>query len=170
MNKINKTFILIFMAVIWRRVWILTAIYCRCKKLPIEKSHIGKVLNYTMYFDSGLANELKPYILKALEDGFLMPHFHRDNIYATRAINMFASGYDIVVKHKPQKEFIIDYALSVFDDDNIDQLKNEREDILVKFDNTIKLCRVIDDWNIDYRLLYSDDNYKNIMIEFLMNL
>lgn len=164
--EISRTFMLIFTTIIWKRIWIIVAIYCRCKKIQISRKEIYKVLNYTIFSESGLANKLKIYILKALDDGFLMPHFHKDNIYVSQAIHMFKDGYNVVIKNGSEKEFIIKHALNVFDSD--EDLNNERDDIIKNFNNQTKLCNILDDWDIDPRLLYSNDDYKNIIMNTLI--
>jgi len=129
-----QTFILAFMAIIWRRVWITTSIYCDHNKLKISSDVILKCLKYNIFSKAGIGNNIKPYVIKALNDGFLMPQFYKQNLYATRAVKLFKTAYEIVKSDDRDKdmEFIRKYALSVFgtSDDKVNEVMNETADVM----------------------------------------
>jgi hypothetical protein len=207
-----KTFILVFMAIIWRRVWITTAIYCEHNKINLHSSVVLKALKYNIFSEAGIGHTLQPYIVKALTDGFLMPKFYENNIYATRAVKLYKKGYEIVKTKNRQKEiqFLKDYAMSVFktDSDVVTDVTEETKDTLkqveIKQDNfndsgcfsdttsgnlsdtsetepegiidlitspekcKCKLCELVDSWDVNLDLIYSDDPFQNVVMKGLM--
>ena len=226
-----KTFVVVFMAIIWRRVWITTAIYCEHNKINISKEVVLKALKYNIFSRAGIGNTLKLYIAKALGDGFLLPKFYEKSIYATRAVKLYKPAYAIVKlnSRKAELEFLKTYAFKVFETDNTmvnevadeskDTLKDietserpERSDSDVSSDfvsdisisdenlaennsdennsdenNTkqtektpnptlfsqlqerckCKLCELIDSWDINIGLIYSEDPFKNVVMKGL---
>ena len=111
-----KTFIFVFMCIIWRRVWITTAIYCEHNNIDLTKDVVLKALKYNIFSNAGIGNTLRPYIVKALTDGFLMPQFYEKNIYATRAVKLYKPAYSIIKANNREDElkFLKEYALSIF--------------------------------------------------------
>jgi hypothetical protein len=137
-----KTFILVFNGIIWRRVWITTVVYCEHNKVSISKNIVLMSLKFNIYANVGIYNTLKPYIRKALGDGFLMPNFYRENLYATRAVNLYKSGYEIVKKRNIYDEikFLKDCAFKVFDSENIqsNDILEETNDIISSIEKSEK--------------------------------
>ena len=211
-NDNIKTFILIFMAIIWRRVWITTVIYCEHNKVNISKKIVLMALKFNTYSTAGIGNTLKPYITKAMIDGFLMPKFYEKNLYATRAVNLYKSGYEIVKKRNRYAEikFLKDYAFKVFDIENkvMNDVAEESKDTLaaiersVKSNNTdnsddnsdlgsdvtsdtsddnieetifitngdkcyCKMCELVNSWDINENLIFSDDPFQNAIMKTL---
>ena len=136
-----KTFMLIFMAIIWRRVWITSAIYCEHNKLNLSNDIVLKALKYNIFSDAGMESVLKPYITKAFSDGFLMPSFYEKNIYATKAVKLYKSAHDIIKsKNKFSKLlFLKEYALSIFKMDKgmVNEATEETKDA-INIDNKSK--------------------------------
>ncbi len=142
-NDNIKTFILIFMAIIWRRVWITTVIYCEHNKVNISKNIILMALKFNIYSTAGIGSTLKPYITKAMIDGFLMPKFYKKNLYATRAVKLYKSAYEIVKKRNRYEEikFLKDYAFKVFDIEKkiMNDVAEESKDIIAAIEKSVKL-------------------------------
>lgn len=197
----SKTFILSFIAIIWRRVWITSVIYSKHNNINISHIIILKCFKYNIFSDAGIANDIKPYITKALADGFLMPQFYRKNKNATKAINLFSQVYEIVKTNDKNKEyeFIRNYALEIFNNNELSREetqeittnnsdpKNNHEITSNNFDsesknninfNSIiisnrickcKLCEVIDSWDVNIDLIYSDDPFQTLLINILVS-
>jgi len=127
-----KTFMLCFTAIIWRRVWITTAIYCEHNKINLSNSVVLKALKYNVLSDVGIGNTLRPYIAIALKDGFIMPQCYKKNLYATRAVLMFKDAYEVIKKKDREEEikYISRYAMSVFqsDKESVKDVANETKD------------------------------------------
>ncbi len=226
-----KTFILAFMAIIWRRVWITTAIYCEHNKINISKEVVLKALKYNIFSRAGIGNTLKPYIAKALSDGFLMPKFYEKSIYATRAVKLYKPAHAIVKlrNRKDELDFLKTYAFKVFETDNtmVKEVADESKDTLKDIETSerpersesdissdfvsdisisdenlaennsaennsdestnskqtegtpdpalfqlqerckCKLCELIDSWDINIGLIYSEDPFKNVVMKGL---
>lgn len=186
-----RTFVLVFMSVIWRRVWITTTIYCEHNGLELNKDIILKCLKYNIMSDTGIGNTLKPYIKVAFKDGFIMPSLYRKNLYATRAIMMYKDAYEIVKKHDPnlETEFIKDYALSIFklEPKQVSESASEIQDTIKEANQldsdtdsdksqsemdkcNCRLCDLINAWDINMSLVYSDDPFQNIIMTGLMTI
>ena len=135
-----KTFILCFMAIIWRRVWITALIYCNHNKIEINRTVILKSLKYNIFSNAGIGYGLKPYIKEALTVGFLMPKTVEKNIYATRAVNLYKLAYEIVKLGNKNAEikFIHDYMMTVFSRDkkSAEKIKEESIDTIDIIDDT----------------------------------
>ena len=180
-----KTFILIFMAIIWRRVWITTMIYCDHNKITITKDVVLKALKFNIYSEAGIGNTLKPYIIKALKDGFLMPQDYSKNVYATRAIKLYKSAYNIVrMKDRDEEvKFLKEYAFKVFDINNniTNDITEENKDIINSItrgdhNNDLenegneclcKMCELVDSWDINESLIFSSDPFQNTIMKGL---
>ena len=208
-----KTFLLTFMCIIWRRVWITTAIYCEHNSIKINKDTVLKSLKYNIFSKAGIGNVLQPYITKALTDGFLMPQFYKKNLYATRAVKLFKPAYEIIRKKDKEAElnFLKDYALSVFKPDPaiVSAVKEETKDTLKDIGSSdpsdpvtdpsktdpvtdpvtdpitdpsehnslfpgkimercpCKLCELVDSWDVNMDLVFSDDPFQNIVMKGL---
>ena len=121
-----KTYSFIFTAILWRRVWITSIIYCEHNNIKMDKSIILKCLKYNVFSGAGIINIIKFYIDKALSDGFMMPQFYKENIYATKASELFRSAYEVINKKniELETEFIKKYATSIFDSEK-DQNKEK---------------------------------------------
>ena len=208
-NLSVETFSLIFIAIIWRRVWIVCSLYCEHNKCRISKDILLKILKYNIFSEAGMLDNIKQYIETALTDGFMMPKFYQENVYATRAVKMFKTVYKIVDKNNHQNnknnknnknhqnnknnreiedEFITNYALSIFDNDQIKEVIAETNDAMNIFwsdDNNsncitggyclnikegckCEICKLIDSWDINSSLLYSDDIFQNRTMVRLM--
>lgn len=183
-----KTFILVFMTIIWRRVWITTAIYCKHNNINICKNIVLKALKFNIFSNAGIGHTLKPYITKALKDGFLMPQFYNKNIYATRAVKLYGPAYKVIKSRDRTEEikFLKDYTLSIFDN-NIDEERKDTLELVGNTDNDnnntdnteepfipidkckCKMCELVDSWDINVDLIYSDDPYQNIIMKGLMS-
>ena len=152
-----KTFILVFMAIIWRRVWLTAAIYCEHNKLKLSNDIVVVSLKYNIYSNAGIGNVLKPYINKALVDGFLMPKIFKKNIYATRAVKLYKTAYNIIMSKNNKVEllFLKEYALSIFkmDRKSVKDVVEETRDTVNIVDNKDKNKRYknfISDYTSEY--------------------
>lgn len=134
-----KTFLLAFMAIVWRRVWITTVIYCEHNRLKLSSDVVLKCLKFNIFSEAGIGNTIKPYIIKAFKDGFLMPQFYEKNIYASRAVKLYKKAFEIVKlkNEKLETEFIKEYALSIFDTDekNVTEVAEETNDAVNNINN-----------------------------------
>ena len=135
-----KTFLLTFMTIIWRRVWITTSIFCEHNNIKISSDVVLKCLKFNIFSDAGIGKNIKPYITKAITEGFLMPGFYKKNIYVTRAVKLYKPAYEIVkLKNRNiEIEFIKKYSLSVFDtgDINVNEVVAETKDAIKDIDNS----------------------------------
>ena len=192
-----KTFMLCFMAIIWRRVWITTFIYCNHNKINLTKDVVLKCLKYNIYSEAGIGNTLKPIIKIVIRDGFIMPQQHRDNLYATRAIFLYKKAYSVIKSNNRQKEidFIQDYSMSLYSNqdkdieeatyetsDSLSLVNNKNEDESGSSDSSevsdninmnwcdCKLCQLVNAWDINDDLIYSEDPFQNIILKGLTTL
>lgn len=207
-----KTFLLAFMAIIWRRVWITTAIYCEHNKLKLSSDVVLKCLKFNIFSDAGIGNTIKPYVAKAFTDGFMMPQFYEKNIYATRVVKLYKPAYEIAKLRDREKdiEFIKKYALSIFDTDDkkVSEVAAETDDVIRNIETPsqdgeknsnnsnnnsdeyeyssdsnevdsfkgildtsercpCKMCELVDSWDVNMGLIYSDDPFQNAVMKGL---
>jgi len=183
-------FILSFLAVIWRRVWITAQIYSWHNFVDLDDGIVLKCLKYNILAPTGIGNTIKEYLTKALKTGFLMPKDYEKNIYAQRAIKLYSQAYKIASSKDRDSEikFIHDYASSVFDlksdlnnnnecIDTIKDIDKEKtiEEITIlnilgdkNHNHNCKLCNQIEIWNIDLGLMHSEDPYQNVIMYGLL--
>ena len=91
----HEAFRLCFITVIWKRIFICLDMYCIEKQLPENQEHLIKCIKYNLLAPTGILEKLRPYIDRALEQGFLMPSETADNVYARRAVMLFHECYAI---------------------------------------------------------------------------
>lgn len=162
MSEESKTFILSFMAIIWKRILITSFIYCKHTNLKIDPGTVLKVMKYEIYSPVGIYNNIKPYFRKSIEDGFLMPNFYRKNKYSIEAVKMFEESYKIVQTSDRQKE--IEFLRKYASDINY----TEAHEMKIKNGKCVcDLCQVIESWDINLDLLFSNDPFQNQMMETL---
>jgi len=159
-----KAFILSFMAIVWKRILITTAIYrkhSRNKNKDI-KEIVMKVMKYEIYSESGMYNDIKLYLAKAIEDGFLMPQIYKQNIYSVEAINLFEKSYKIVQENDRSKEISF---LKKYSDVKKSQIPFDVFPIKMEDGRCIcNFCQLIESWDINIDLLYFGDvNQDNLM-------
>ncbi len=189
----DKTFILCFIAIIWRRVWITSIIYCNHNKIKNNRVIILKSLKYNIFSNAGIFYTLKPYIKESLTTGFLMPKFFNKNVYATKSVKLYKLAYETVKLEDKIAEikFIHDYMMILFSQGikNIEELNVELQDTLDTvyetnpIDNNTystkdhrsqtvcKFCTLFDDLdvNVDLLLVFSKDPYQIMLMNGLMN-
>ena len=176
----TRTFLLSYMAVIWRRVWITGLIYTEHNKLPLNKNILSLSIKYNIFAGTGIVSILKPYIIKSLEDGFMMPRFYEKNYYATRVVKLYKSSYEVAKADNAELEikFIKDYVFKLYDEYNENKTKEmeiEKKDIVgnnkSNYINLIcdcQLCNNINSWNIHSDLIYAENVFQNVMLKGLM--
>ena len=190
----QNAFILSFLAIIWRRVWITSMIYADHNNIAINSNIVLKCLKYNILAETGIGNLIKPFLIKALTSGFLMPKDYENNLYAQRAVKLFGEAYKICKKRDKSKEeelkFVHNYASSVFQQiepflaDNFKEsldlmadvtkmppLHNKDIDEALKRLNIrhhCELCELIDLWNIKLELVHNDDPYTNVIMTGLL--
>ena len=189
LDPVRKTFMLIFTTVIWRRVWITASVYAEHNSVNITKTTVLKSIKYNVYSTSGIGESFKICIKKALSDGYVMPNTYDDK-YIKTAIDMFKEGYNVVVRNNDMEIglFTANYALSIFKPDNSDKKINinEQTDIIaminklsdrekslkykpITIDKNVVcgcgLCVLVNNWDINDNLLYSQDSYKNVIFK-----
>ena len=175
MNLEKNAFILCFSAIIWKRIFSCLFVYASHKHVALSTTDLLKCLKYNLLAETGFVEKLRPYLVKALTNGFLMPKDYRDNRYVKKAIFLFAEAYKIA-KYADKKEeisFIHKYAANIFSGDERYVRENEIEanDLIddishndEKDENKLdKYCELIDAWDIDLSLVYSDDPYFNLI-------
>lgn len=170
MNIEKSAFILCFSAIIWKRIFSCLFVYAQHKHIALTTNDLLKCLKYNLLAPTGFVKKLKPYLIKALTNGFLMPGDYKSNRYVKKAIFLFSEAYK-VCKYMDKKEeivFIHKYASKIFSNDYV--LENDREandlikDAIEDNDNKLdKYCELIDTWDIDLSLVYSDDPYFNLL-------
>jgi len=129
----TKTFILSFMAIIWRRVWITAIVYCEHNKINLDNNSLYKSLKYNIFSKEGIVNKLDPYITISLTQGFLMPKTYLKNAFVEQAVKIYRKAYNIIKCSSKNKEikFIKDYAEKVFvyDTKNVKYVIDDIDDI-----------------------------------------
>jgi len=140
-NDNIKTFLLVFMAIIWRRVWITSLIYSNHNNISLSRGVVLKALKYNIFSPTGIGNTLKPYIIRAVKDGFLMPDFYEKNIYASRAVKLYKSAHEIIKKRNRSEEikFLKRYAIYIHDKkQNKKQSKKNKNSDKISYKNSDK--------------------------------
>lgn len=125
----QNTFILCFLSVMWRKVLMTVCIYCQHNDVSISSNVVLKCLKYDMMAETGICKTLKPYLVKALSDGFLMPGESKKNEDVQRAVKLFKEGYKIISKKQDEMNFIHNYAAEGFDEQS-ESFKEEISEIL----------------------------------------
>lgn len=171
----QHAFILCFLAIIWRRVLITVYLYCNHNGVTMSSNVVLKCLKYNVLAPTGIGNDLRPYLTRALDVGFLMPEEYKNNIYAERAVKLFGDAYKIINNNKGEEmNFIHEYAASSFEktskmfrkeliDTNLSDSEIEEEP-----KHSCKLCNYIDLWDINLGLVHDDDPYQNVLIYGLL--
>lgn len=135
-----KTFLLVFSAIIWRRVWITAAIYCEHNNMKLDKPTVLKSLKFNVFSEFGIGSVIRPYIVKSLTDGFMMPQFYEQNFYATRAVKLFKPAFEIIKANDRDKEikFIQDYSMCIFDinENKAEETANEIRDLVEELEQS----------------------------------
>lgn len=167
MEKDTETFILIFSAIIWRRVHVTAFIYADHNKIKLSENILRKALKFNVFSDAGLVNQLRLYMEKAFTDGFLMPQISRQNRYATIAVTLFSKVYS------SSENFIKKYVREI----EAEELKQEME-IITEINDAIdpniakvialsdvsnsssdnkclcRVCELVDSWDINDGILF----------------
>jgi hypothetical protein len=201
----TNALILCFSAIIWKRIFSCLFVYAKYKNIPLSTTDLLKCLKYNLLAPTGLVQKLRPYLLKALTDGFLMPQDSEKDPYVKKAISLFGEAYKVALKEDKKQEthFIHKYASNIFSDEDYSIAQNEVEavdlikdiysnipkdiysnipkdiysnipkdiysnipkDIYSNIDEDvyIKYCELIDAWDVDLSLAYSDDPYFNLL-------
>lgn len=167
MDLEKNSFLLCFTAIIWKRIFSCLIVYRKDKSIPLNSNDILKCLKYNLLASTGLVEQLKPYIIKALINNFLMPKDYEDNIYVKNAIQLFSQAYRIseLQNKKKEIEFIHSYASKAF----LESAENEQEikDLINDCVND-KIVELIDLWDVELALVNSDDPYFNLMEYYLL--
>ena len=79
-----------------------------------------KSLTYHVYNQNGIYHTLKPYIDKALKDGFLLPIIYKQNKLVEEGVKMFEVAYNIIKLDGAWEPFMRLYNTEVFNRDNDD--------------------------------------------------
>lgn len=162
MSMESKTFVLSFMAIIWKKILITSFIYSNHINLKLDPGIVLKVMKYEIYSPIGIYNNIKPYFKKSVEDGFLMPNFYRKNKYSMEAVKMFEESYKIIQTSDRQKE--IDFLRNYVSNINYNQIPEiqNKNGVCV-----CTLCQIVESWDINLDLLYSNDPFQNQMMQTL---
>ena len=167
-EKEKKAFLLCFTAVIWRRIFCTMILYNNLRKLPSDSENLLKCLKYNLLAPTGFVNEIKPYILKTLKNGFLMPGDYKDNMYVKRAIKLFGDAYQIYKKggnNKEEKKFVSSYISDVF----FNSFNEKNQEIIDCINTgTENICDLIDSWDIELGLV-PPDPYIDLIKYFLFS-
>ena len=167
----KNTFVLCFSAVIWKRIFICANLYSKHKNIEISPDIILKCLKYNLLSPTGFVSIAKPYLIRALTNGFLMPKEYRENKYIEKAILLFGEGYKICqIGNKDERksqeiDFIYNYC-SKNDEKNNDEKNNEEKDLLLDIGKNITetdFCNLIDVWDVELGLIDSEDLYFKIL-------
>jgi hypothetical protein len=177
----TNALILCFSAIIWKRIFSCLFVYAKYKKIALSTADLLKCLKYNLLAPTGLVQKLRPYLLKALADGFLMPQDSEKDHYVKKAIFLFGEAYKVALEENKKQEthFIHKYASNIFSDEEYNIAQNEIEAVdLIKDiysnipkdiylnpseDVYVKYCELIDAWDVDLSLAYSDDPYFNLL-------
>lgn len=170
----RKTFILCFTTIIWKRIFACLILYCKEKNKQDTSEDLMKCLKYNLLAPSGIYNKLKPYIIKCLTQGFLMPKEYQGNPYVKEAIFLFRDAYNICKLasltdesaddkryiSKKEKDFIIDYCCKVFHKNKYGI--QEEQDIISDIKVPYSFTDLVDVWDIEMSLVKSEDSYFDI--------
>ena len=135
-SQVEKdTFILCFITIIWKRIFISVMLYSEQKQIPESKEILMKCIKYNLLAPTGFLSIIRPYLNKALEQGFLMPKDYQDNSYVKKAIYLFREAYDICklsrfdeeYRKTKEKEFILEQCCQIFSD--LESTEREKQDI-----------------------------------------
>ena len=158
-EKVIMTFILCFLTVIWKRIYVCSIFYSENKKIPLTGNIIMKSLKYNLFSPIGILEKIKPYLERALTIGFLMPNEFKHDPNVSEAIYLFGKAYSIYEKEQDwmqEKNFIIE---NIADFDYEGEKKQLSEDII----------ELMDSWDIDIRLIPNKDKYTNLIQNFLFS-
>ena len=171
MDLEKNSLLLCFTAIIWKRIFSCLIVYCEHKSIPLNSDDILKCLKYNLLAPSGLVEKLKPYIIKALINNFLMPKDYENNDYVKNAIKLFSQAYRITKLNNEKKEieFIHSYASKAFleNAENEQEIKDLISDSITdkKMNNSgfTKIAKLIDLWDVELGLVNSEDPYFILM-------
>ena len=159
MNIEKESFLLCFCAVIWRKVWNDVVIYCNTKSIDITSDIILKCFKCNLLAPCRIVEIVKPFLIRALKNGFLMPQEFKQNKDVELAIRLFGEAYKICqiqneqVKKNAQFYFIIDQTLN-----------NKIQNIIDE-----NFAEMIDIWDIEMGLIVSEDPYFNLIQYHLLS-
>ena len=175
----KNTFLLCFLRIIWRRIFCCLVLYCEHNRTPPTSNIVLKCLKYNLLSPTGIVRKIKPYLIKAFTQGFLMPKEFRTNKYVKKSVKMFEEAYKISklkdneIKNKEEIKFIYSYASRAFSDEEPYIFENEQEsidcmkDLLIdpryKIDKHCYFCELIEAWDIEIGLVKYKDFYDELI-------
>ena len=162
----KKSFLLAFSAVIWKRIWASVLLYSEYNNVDVSSDIVLKCLKYNLLSPTGIVDDMKPFLTKALKNGFLMPKEYSDNIYAKKAIQLFGEAYKTCKGENriDEIDFIHSYASKVLYEDskNVEENKREKKDLLCALSEK-EFCSLVDVWDIEMGLISEKDPYFEIV-------
>ncbi len=177
LSKEQYAFFLSFAASCFKRICSTLILYSKHNNKVLSSINLMKCIKYNMLSPTGIFNEIEPYLLKALEQGFLMPNEFKKNLYAERAISLFSDTYKIgsvkdeKIKKRMEYNFIHNFASDIDFKD-----KKEEKDIIKNIPNyeenklgnehICSFCELVNIWEIGN--LYTLDYHQNIITYFIL--
>ena len=163
-------FIVIFSAIIWRRVYVTAFIFTNHNRINMSPHIILQCLKFTLFSNAGLLNQLRPYMEKAFTDGFIMPQLSRQNRYVTIAVKLFSEIYN----SRERDNFITEYTRQMEEEelqqemDIITEINDVIDPTIAKVialsDKNIKekcqekcycrICELVNSWDIHNDILF----------------
>lgn len=159
--KEKETLLLCFTAEVWKQIWLKCRIYSYYKRIDIDINLLWKSFKFNLFSPVGAFFTLRPYLIKGLQQGFLMPG--ECSKEAERSVLLFSRIYEInkfssICYEKSEntklKEFFLEQCLSAFEISYFSfiflDLKNiEGNDKHEKLSN---LCNLMDAWDVNLDL------------------
>ena len=93
----KKTFLLLFIGIIWREAYKTSFEYCRHNYTPVTKKAVISSLKFNVFSSNGFVTLINKYIQKGLKDGFLMPQTYNEVGQIRDAVMRYKEAYDIII-------------------------------------------------------------------------
>lgn len=178
-GSIKSAFLISFVAVVWRRVWLTAIVYCHHNKKQVSDDEILKCLKFHIFSPLGIGHQIKFALLKSLLLEHLDPE-DCDNEHVCNAVQIYPEAYRIVLSgdEVDQHNFISTYAREIISTERknvlklVLQIKSLEKEYGTTEDHTLcNLCSSIEEYShVNVRSKNSTDPYWNIIIEGLLNM
>lgn len=112
LDDTRKSLLQAFFAIFWRRHMITATIY-QHHNPEVSNSDASRIsLIFNVMTQTGIGAQLKPFIMLALEKGYLEPEDYQGNLWATRAVELFPKALK-AVQTDTTLEFIKEYVMTI---------------------------------------------------------
>jgi hypothetical protein len=170
-------------AIFWRRVMLTATIY-QHHNPDVSNSDASRVsLIFNTTSPTGIGVQLKPFLLLALEKGYLEPEDYQNNLWATRAVELFPKALK-AVQTDTTLEFIKEYVMTIgviISEEDEDAIEEELQQLSDKENPTKKskiescscfFCELMREFDIPFDQFltgrkYSDDPFSELIFRQL---